>query len=115
MNIWDKITGNDITKEFKSFENRAKNLPGDYQDAWEKIKENLWYHSDFSGRNLITIMDNVLEILEEMSIEGQSVKDALGDDIKGFCLELVGEDSSNSFRNKWRKQLNNNIAKKLGK
>lgn len=115
MNIWDKITGNDIRKEFKNFEDRAKNLPVDYQEAWEKIKENLWQYSDFSGRNLITIMENVLEILEEVSIEGQSVEDVLGKDIKEFCLELVDEDNLNSFRNKWRKKLNNNIAKKLGK
>lgn len=115
MNIWDKVTGNDIKKEFKSFEDRIKNLPVDYQEVWKKIKENIWQYSDFSGRNLIMIMENVVEILEEISIEGKSVKDALGDDIKGFCIELVGKECSNSFRNKWRKKLNNNIEKKLGK
>ncbi len=115
MNFWDKITGNDITKEYKSFEARAKDLPADYQEAWEKIKENLWNHSDFTGRNLMPIMDNALGILEETASENQSVQEALGDDIKGFCLALVGEDNSNTYRDKWRKQLNNNIAKKLGK
>ena len=115
MNFWETITGNDMTKEFKTFESRAKKLPTDYQSAWEKIKTNLWPHSDFTGRNLMPILDGVLGLLEETAAEGQSVQEALGDDIKGFCLALVGEEGAKSFRDKWRKQLNNNIAKKLDK
>jgi DNA-binding ferritin-like protein (Dps family) len=115
MNFLGKITGSDMTKEFKTFELRAKKLPTDYQAAWEKIKANLWLHSDFTGRNLMPILDGVLGLLEETSADGQSAQEVLGDDIEGFCLALVGEDGAKSFRDKWRKQLNNNIAKKLGK
>jgi len=115
MNFWETITGNDMTKEFKTFEARAKKLPTDYQAAWEKIKANLWPHSDFTGRNLMPILDGVLGLLEETAAEGESVQEALGGDIKGFCLALVGEEGAKSFRDKWRKQLNNNIAKKLDK
>jgi len=39
----------------------------------------------------------------------------LGDDIKGFCSALAGEEGAKSYRDKWREQLNKNIAKKLGK
>ncbi|WP_315111637.1 DUF1048 domain-containing protein [Clostridium intestinale] len=115
MNFWDKITGNDMTKEMKAFEARVKKLPNDYQEVWEKINENLWEYSDFTGRNLMPILDGVLGMLEEAAAEGQSVEEVLGEDIKGFCSALVGEEGAKSFRNKWRKQLNNNIAKKLGK
>jgi DNA-binding ferritin-like protein (Dps family) len=115
MNFLEKITGSDMTKEFKTFQLRAKKLPADYQAAWEEIKANLWQHSDFTGRNLMPILDGVLGLLEETAADGQSVQEALGDDIKGFCLALVGIDEANSFRDKWRRQLNNNIAKKLGK
>lgn len=115
MSFWDKVTGNDMTKEFKDFEARVKNLPDDYKVVWEKIKSNLWEHSDFTGRNLMPILDSAVTMLEETAADGQNVQDVLGDDIKGFCLSLVGEDGANTFRDKWRKQLNNNIAKKLGK
>jgi len=47
-------------------------------------------------------------------LDGQSVQDVLGDDVKGFCSALVSEEGTKSFRDKWRKELNNNIAKKLG-
>jgi DNA-binding ferritin-like protein (Dps family) len=115
MNFWKKITGSCMTKELKTFESRAKKLPADYQAAWEKINANLWPHSDFTGRNLMQILDDVLGLLEETAADGQSVQAVLGDDIKGFCSALVGEEGARSFRDKWREQLNNNIAKKLGK
>jgi DNA-binding ferritin-like protein (Dps family) len=114
MNFWEKITGSDMTKEMKTFESRAKKLPADYQVAWEKIKANIWPYSDFTGRNLMPILDGVLGLLEETASDGQSVEEVLGEDIKGFCLALVGEEGAKSYRDKWRVQLNNNIAKKLG-
>ncbi|MBR0599294.1 DUF1048 domain-containing protein [Sinanaerobacter chloroacetimidivorans] len=115
MNFYEKITGSDMTKELKAFESRAKNLPADYQAAWEKIKANLWVHSDFTGRNLMPILDGVLGLLEETAADGQSVPEVLGDDIEGFCSALAGEEGAKSFRDKWREQLNKNITKKLGK
>ncbi|GLC29606.1 DUF1048 domain-containing protein [Clostridium omnivorum] len=115
MNFWEKVTGSDMTKELKAFELRAKNLPAEYQAAWEKIKANLWPHSDFTGRNLMPILDGVLGLLEESAADGQNVQEVLGDDISGFCSALAGEEGSKSYRDRWRKQLNNNIAKKLGK
>jgi DNA-binding ferritin-like protein (Dps family) len=115
MNFWETITGSDMTKELKAFESRAKKLPADYQAAWEKIKTNLWPRSDFTGRNLMPILDGVLGLLEEAAADGLSVRETLGDDIKGFCSALAGEEGAKSFRDKWREQLNKNIAEKLGK
>lgn len=115
MDFLKKITGVDMTKEFKDFEARAKKLPADYQVAWEKIKINLWSHSDFTGRNLMPIFEGVLGLFEETIADGLSVKEVLGDDINGFCLAIVGEEGAKSYRDKWREQLNNKITKKLGK
>ncbi|GIO32408.1 hypothetical protein J2TS6_35490 [Paenibacillus albilobatus] len=115
MNFWEKITGSDMTKEMKAFEARVKKLPADYQAAWEDINTNIWSYTNFSGRNLMPILDGVLGLLEEALADGQSVQEVLGDDIKGFCSALAGIDGAKSYRDKWREQLNNNIAKKLGK
>lgn len=115
MNFWDKITGADMTREMKLLESRAGNLPAEYQDAWEKINVSLWSHSDFTGRNLMPILDGLLGLLEESAADGQNIRDVLGDDIKAFCTELAGEEGAESVRDKWRRQLNHNIAKKLNK
>jgi len=42
------------------------------------------------------------------------VQEALGDDIKGFCSALVGQENAISVRDTWRQQLNQTIAKKVG-
>lgn len=115
MEFFDKVTGTDITKEYKSFELRAQKLPEDYQAAWDEIKTNLWMHSDFTGRNLMPILDGVLGLLEETAADDQSINDVLDGDIKGFCSALAGNEGAKTYRDKWRDQLNNNITKKLGK
>ncbi|HEX2938938.1 MAG TPA: DUF1048 domain-containing protein [Ruminiclostridium sp.] len=115
MNLWEKITGSDITQTLEAFELRAKKLPADDQTAWEEIKTNLWPHSDFTGRSLLPILDGVLDLLEETAADGQNVEEVFGDDIKGFCSALVGGEGAKSYRDKWREQLNNNIAKKIGR
>ena len=115
MNFWEKITGSDMRKEWKNFASRADKLPADYQAAWEKITAHLWPHADFTGHNLMPILDGVLGLLEETAADGQSAREVFGDDIKGFCSALIGEEGANSFRDNWRKQLNKSIAKKLGK
>jgi DNA-binding ferritin-like protein (Dps family) len=114
MNFWEKITGSDMTKEFKTFKSRVKKLPPDYQAAWEEMNVCLWQHANFSGRNLMPILDGVLGLLEESAADGQRVQDVLGNDIKGFCSALAGEEGAKSIRDKWREQLNNTIAEKLG-
>lgn len=115
MNFWEKVTGSDMTNKMKAFESRAQKLPAEYQAAWEKVNANLWSYSDFTGRNLMPILDGVLGLLEETAADGQRIQEVLGDDIEGFCSALAGVEGAKSYRDKWREQLNNNIAKKLGK
>ena len=115
MNFWENITGSDLEREFKKFESRVKKLPPDYQAAWDEINADLWQRADFTGRNLLPILDGVLGLLEEAAADGQSVREVLGDDIKGFCSALASEEGAKSDRDKWREQLNKNIARKLGK
>ncbi|MFZ4453567.1 DUF1048 domain-containing protein [Salibacterium aidingense] len=114
MNFSEKITGSDMTKAMKGFEARAKVLPAEYQTAWKEINNNLWIHGDFTGRNLMPILDSALELLEVTSADGQSIEEVLGNDIKGFCAALVGDEGAKTYRDKWRDQLNKNVARKLG-
>jgi DNA-binding ferritin-like protein (Dps family) len=114
MNFLEKITGSDMTKEIKGFEVRVKVLPAEYQSVWNEIKSNLWIHGDFTGRNLMPILNSALELLEITSADGQSVEEVLGNDIKGFCAAFVGDEGAKTYRDKWRDQLNKNVARKLG-
>ncbi|WP_163505306.1 DUF1048 domain-containing protein [Fodinicola acaciae] len=115
MNFWDTVTGNDLTKEWKTFEARAAVLPADYRAAWEEMKTHLFSYSDFTGRNLMPIFDSALGLLEETAAEEQSIEDVLGDDIAGFCAALAGGEGARTYRDRWRDQLNRNVARKLGR
>ena len=115
MSFWDRITGNDIKRAYRHLEKRARKLPMDYRIAWEKIKHYLWPHSDITGRNLVPIFDGVLSLFEETVADSLSADEVLGDDVETFCIGLTSEESAKSYRDRWRKQLNNNIARKLGK
>jgi DNA-binding ferritin-like protein (Dps family) len=113
MNIWESITGSDLTKEYKAFEVRAQALPADHRAAWEQIKVQLTPYGDFTGRNLLPILDGALGLLEETAAQGQSADEVLGDDIAGFCAALAGGEGRRTYRDRWREQLNRNVAKKL--
>jgi len=115
MTFWETITGSDLTREWKAFEARAQTLPADYRSAWEQIKANLFAYGDFTGRNLMPIFDAALGLLEEASADGQSVREVLGDDIPGFCAALAGGQGARTYRDRWREQLNGNVARKLGR
>jgi DNA-binding ferritin-like protein (Dps family) len=115
MKLWETITGGDLTREWKAFEARAAALPADYQAAWEQIKVHLSPYSGFTGRSLMPILDGALGLLEETSADGQSVHEVLGDDIEGFCAALAGGEGSRTYRDRWREQLNRNVARKLSR
>jgi len=115
VSFWETITGSDLTREWKAFETRAERLPGDYQAAWQQIKASLFPYAGFSGRNLLPILDAALGLLEESSAEGQSVQEVLGDDIAGFSTALAGEQGARTYRDRWRAQLNENVARKLSR
>jgi len=115
MNVWATMTGSDLTKEWKAFESRSEALPPDYQAAWGQITVHLFPYAGFTGRNLMPILDGALGLLEESAADGQSVHEVLGDDIRGFCAALAGEEGARSYRDRWRARLNRKVARKLAR
>ncbi|MFI6504999.1 DUF1048 domain-containing protein [Nonomuraea typhae] len=115
MNIWQTMTGSDLTREWKALDARAAALPAGHRAAWKEIKDHLAPYGDFTGRNLMPILDNALGLLEESAADGHGIHEVLGDDIAGFCAALSGGEGARNFRDRWREQLNRNVARKLGR
>lgn len=115
MNFWDRITGNDMTRDWRAFDARVAALPRDYQEAWEQIKGHLVLRGDFTGRNLTPVMEGVVGLLETTAVGGASAGEVLGDDIAGFCRELMDDEGAKDYRDRWREQLNNNVERRLRK
>jgi DNA-binding ferritin-like protein (Dps family) len=113
MSFWQSITGSDLTRDWHGFEARAAALPVGHRAAWHRIKGHLGPYAGFTGRNLTPVLDAALGLLEEAAAEGQDVHEALGDDIPGFCAALAGGEGARTYRDRWREQLNRNVARKL--
>jgi DNA-binding ferritin-like protein (Dps family) len=115
MSFWETITGSDLTSQWHRFDARARALPADHQAAREQITVHLYPYADFTGRNLTPILDAALSLLEEAAADGQSAHEVFGDDIAGFCTALAGGAGARTYRDRWREQLNSNVARKLGR
>lgn len=115
MRFWETVTGSDLTRDWTAYEVRAAALPDDHRAAWEQIKAHLFPYGNFTGRNLMPILDAALGLLEQTAAEGQGVQEVLGDDIAGFCAALAGGEGARTYRDRWREQLNRNVARKLAR
>lgn len=115
MSFWETITGSDLTREMKAFEARARALPAAHRAAWEQVKSQLFPYGGFTGRNLMPILDAALGLLEEAAADGLGIQEVFGDDIPGFCTALAGGEGARTYRDRWREQLNRNVARKLGR
>jgi DNA-binding ferritin-like protein (Dps family) len=54
-------------------------------------------------------------LLEEAAADGQRIDEVLGDDIAGFSTALAGGAGARTYRDRWRAQLNRNVARKLAR
>lgn len=115
MKFYDKITGNDIRRAYQEFDVRSDKLPLDYQIAWKETQSSLWDYSNFSGRNLVPILDGILGLLEESAMDGISINQIVDGDAKKFSAAVAGVEGVENYRDKWRKQLNESVAEKLKK
>ena len=106
MNFIERVTGSDITKAMKNLSVRIQNLSPAYQDAWDEMQSCLYTYGDF---------ENLAELLEIASAENQSVEEILGSDIKSFCSSLFSGEEMKTYRDKWRRQLNQNVERRLGR
>lgn len=115
MNLYDKITGNDMTKKQKELSRRVALLPQDYQTTWQELNQKLWQFSDFTGRNLYPILEGVLHLFEESAAEALPISGVISENVDDFISEIARIEGAKNYRDKLRKQLNDTVAKKLGK
>lgn len=115
MNIWDTITGSDMTRDFTAFQQRAQKLPAPYQEAWSQLVPSLFPYGDVTGRTLMPTLDGALTLFEESAAEELPIAEVVGDDIPAFAAALAGAERTPGFRDRWRKQLNRTVARKLAR
>jgi DNA-binding ferritin-like protein (Dps family) len=100
-------------REWRAMEARAKALPNDYQIVYKEMQGYMWKFSSGDGMDIVKILKDVLELFETGVAEKKHVLEVTGEDVAGFCDELLR--SANTYTEDWHDSLNFNVKKKLKK
>ena len=99
-------------REFKRQQERANALPEDYRYVYRRIQHYMWGHSGGSGMDMLPIFTDLLDLFETGAAEGKPVLDVTGEDVAGFCDELLR--NARTWTGNQREALNRDILHKLG-
>lgn len=76
-------------KEYREQMEKMKTLPEDYQFVFNKIQSYMWSLADGDGRDMLKTQYELIELFEVSAAEGKYVLDVTGEDVAGFCDELM--------------------------
>jgi DNA-binding ferritin-like protein (Dps family) len=100
-------------REYKAMIARAKALPGEYWYVFDKIQHYMWNHAGGSGRDMLAVQYDLIELFEAGAAEGKSVLEVTGDDVATFSDELLR--NARTYTADWHQKLNREIHDKLKK
>jgi DNA-binding ferritin-like protein (Dps family) len=108
-------------REYKRYMARVEAMPKDYQYVFKKIQTHMWMFTAGTGYDMMKIHYDLVELFEEGVANGKHVLEITGEDVAGFCEELLR--SARTYTADWREKLNRDIGlvvshgspKKLGK
>ena len=98
-------------KEWWGMEARAKALPRDYRIVYDEIKKYMWKFSAGGGMDIVAILNDLLGLLENGAADGRRVLEVTGEDVAGFCDELLR--NAKTYTGNWHEELNRNVMNKL--
>lgn len=106
------IVGNlDEKRAYRRFMKRVNALPKDYSYAFKKMRQYLYY-TDLTECDGALFID-LVELLESSAAEGKAILDVVGEDVAGFCDELVRAAAPNALTP--REKLNKEILEHFHK
>lgn len=98
-------------KEYKQQLARADELPEEYLFVFYKIHDYIWRYAGGDGSDMIVTQNKLIELFEESAAEGKNVLDVTGEDVVGFCDELLLD--TKKWTDRYRRKLNKDIANRF--
>ncbi|HKL79058.1 MAG TPA: DUF1048 domain-containing protein [Mobilitalea sp.] len=111
LDFINKLMGD--KKEYKEQMARVAALPEDYRFVYEKIQNYMWSFASSSGMDMLKTQYELIDLFEESVAENMHVFDVTGEDVAGFCDELIC--GNKLWIDSQRKKLNLGIKNKFGK
>jgi DNA-binding ferritin-like protein (Dps family) len=111
LDFINKLMGD--KKEYKEQMERVAALPEDYRFVYEKIQNYMWSFVGGSGMDMLKTQYELIDLFEESVAENMQVLDVTGEDVAGFCDELIR--GNKLWIDSQRKKLNLGIKNKFEK
>ncbi len=86
MSIKDYIVAR---KEWKAHTRRVKALPKDYQVVYKQIQKYLYKIGPVELGENINLFVGIIDLFEENAKLGKDILEVTGEDVAGFCDELI--------------------------
>jgi len=100
-------------KEYKQQMARVEALPEDYRFVFKKIQGYMWNFAGGDGSDMLKTQYDLIELFEVSAADGKQVLDVTGEDVVGFCDELLR--GTKMWTDNFRKKLNRDLMNKFGK
>lgn len=76
-------------KQYREQMARINALPEDYRFVFKKIQDYMWSFAGGDGFDTLKTQYDLIELLEAGAAGGRHVLDVTGEDVAGFCDELM--------------------------
>lgn len=98
-------------KEYKQQLARIQAMPEDYKFVFKKIQSYMWMFTSGAGYDMMEIQEALVELFESGVANGKKVLEVTGDDVAGFCDELLK--NCKTYTENMRDKLNREIHNKI--
>ncbi len=107
LNLINKFIGD--KKEYKDQMARVAALPEDYRFVFEKMQGYMWQFAGGDGMDMLKTQYDLIELFESGAATGKHVLEITGDDVAGFCEELICD--TKKWQDSYRNRLNRDVRK----
>lgn len=98
-------------QEYRRQMARVERLPEDYKFVYEKIQDYMWSFAGGSGYDMLKTQYDLIDLFEAGAAEGKHVLEITGEDVAGFCDELIRDNKL--WTDRLRKKLNKGMKERL--
>ncbi|MDQ0183829.1 DUF1048 domain-containing protein [Cytobacillus sp. FSL W7-1323] len=86
-NLFEKLIGS--KKRYNDYKAEKEQLPQSYKDALHALEQYMWNFA--KGENFMEVLENMLQLFKESSIEQLPLQDIMGNDPVEFANAIMAQ------------------------
>lgn len=98
-------------REYRAQKAKVEALPQDYRFVYRKMEDYMWGFAGGDGFDMLHTQYALIQLFEESAAQGLHVLDVTGQDVAGFCDELIRDNKL--WTDRVRQRLNQKVQQRL--